>query len=116
MDDVQIIDTQTLKAAIDEGRARVVEVLMPKEYEKGHIPGAIHIHFGTIGGRARALFNKDDLIVTYCHNERCRAGRIAAAKLQALGYTRAYYYAGGKDGWTAAGYSLEVSSPDTEET
>jgi len=115
MEDVQTIDTETLKKHIDDGTAAVVEVLMPKEYEKGHIPGAIHIHFATIGGRARALFSKDQMIVTYCHNETCRAGRIAAAKLNSLGYANAYYYSGGKDGWTGAGYPLEVGSPSAGE-
>ncbi|MFP4152376.1 MAG: rhodanese-like domain-containing protein [Alkalispirochaeta sp.] len=108
MEDVQTIDTETLKKHIDDGTAAVVEVLMPNEYEKGHLPGAIHIHFATIGSRVRALYPKEQMIVTYCHNEKCRAGRIAAAKLRSLGYTNAYYYSGGKDGWTRAGYSLEV--------
>jgi rhodanese-related sulfurtransferase len=114
MSDVKIIDTETLKKHIDAGRVRVVEVLMPAEYEKGHLPGAIHVHFATIGGRAKALFDKDETIVTYCHNERCRAGRIAAAKLTSLGYDHAYYYAAGKDGWVAAGYQLESTSPKEE--
>lgn len=113
MEDVPTIDTETLKEHYDRGDVHIVEVLMPAEYDRGHIPGAVHIHFGTIGGRARALFQKDDLIVTYCHNERCRASRIAAAKLQSLGYARAYHYPGGKDAWVAAGYPLEAT-PETE--
>ncbi len=113
MEDVKIIDTETLKRHVDDDRARVVEVLMPKEYEKGHIPGAIHVHFATIGGRAKALFDRDEIIVTYCHNEKCRAGRIAAAKLTSLGYDHAYYYSAGKDGWVAAGYELETTATAT---
>lgn len=107
MEQVPTIKTEELKAAIDAGRVTVVEVLMPKEYEKGHIPGAIHIHFATIGGRARGQFSTDQMIVTYCHNESCRASRIAAEKLRSLGYTAAYHYPGGKDAWVAAGYPLE---------
>lgn len=109
MEEAPKIDTATLKTALDEGRATVIEVLMPKEYEAGHIPGAIHVHFATIGGKARELFEKDRMIVTYCHNESCRASRIAAQKLQSLGYSQAYHYPGGKDAWVNAGYPLETT-------
>ncbi len=109
MGEVEVIDTPALKSLVDRGEATVVEVLMPAEYEKGHIPGAIHVHFATIAGRARGLFTKDDTIVTYCHNASCRAGRIAAAKLRSLGYENTYYYSKGKSGWLAAGYELETS-------
>lgn len=86
---------------------------MPWEYEKGHIPGAIHIHFSMIGRLAAEHFSKDDTIATYCHDERCKASRIAAEKLQSLGYHNAYHYHEGKKGWTDAGYPLEVSAADS---
>lgn len=108
------IDTADVNELVDQGSGYIVEVLMPKEYDSGHIPGAIHMHFGTIGGRASKVFGKNDRIVTYCHDEKCRASRIAAAKLQTLGYHNACHYAGGKRAWTAAGYLLEVSETPTE--
>lgn len=114
MENPPTIDTETLKRLLDSGSVRVVEVLMPKEYDSGHIPGSIHIHFATIGGRASTHFTKEETIVTYCHDEKCRASRIAAAKLQTLGYHNAYHYPGGKRAWTAAGYPLEVSEQPTE--
>jgi rhodanese-related sulfurtransferase len=101
------VDTEAVRRYVDHRSARIVEVLMPKEYETGHIPGAIHVHFATIGGRASSLFSKDDTIVTYCHDEKCRASRIAAAKLQSLGYSNAYHYPGGKNAWRDAGLPLE---------
>lgn len=114
MENPPTIDTAGVKALLDGGSGRVVEVLMPREYDGGHIPGAIHMHFATIGGRASGAFSKDDTIVTYCHDEKCRASRIAAAKLQALGYHEAYHYPGGKRAWTEAGLPLEVSETPTE--
>ena len=105
------IDTETLKQRLDEGSIHVVEVLLPQEFKRGHIPGAIHIHFSMIGRIAAERFSKDDAIATYCHDERCKASRIAAGKLQSLGYTEAYHYHGGKRAWTEAGYPLEASGP-----
>lgn len=108
------IDTDELKAALDAGTVRVVEVLLPWDYDKGHIPGAIHIYFGMLGRRAAEYLSKDDAIVTYCHDETCRASRIAADKLIALGYANARHYPGGKRAWREAGHPLEVSETPTE--
>ena len=114
MNEAPSIDTATLKRYLDEGAVHVVEVLMPKEYESGHIPGAINIHFAMIGGRAARHFGKSDRIVTYCHDDRCRASRIAASKLHSLGYTNTYHYPGGKNAWIAAGHPLERSDSTSE--
>lgn len=120
MNEVASIDTAALKTLVDRGRVdrgrvdqghlRVIEVLMPEEYDRGHIPGAIHIHFATITRAAREHLDPEDTVVTYCHNERCRASRIAASKLHDLGYRKVYHYPGGKDAWVAAGFPLEVTS------
>jgi rhodanese-related sulfurtransferase len=110
VNDVASIDTPALKELIDQGEVRVIEVLMPDEYDRGHIPGAIHIHFAMITRAARERLDQQETIVTYCHNERCRASRIAASKLYDLGYRKVFHYPGGKDAWVAAGHALEVSS------
>ena len=55
MNDVPHIDTNGVKKLVDTGTGHIVEVLMQNEFDKGHIPGAIHVHFATIAGRARTL-------------------------------------------------------------
>jgi rhodanese-related sulfurtransferase len=105
----QKIDIETLKSKIDRGdRFHLVETLLPKEYEKWHLPGAINIHFNKIGKAAREQFAPDDEIVTYCHDEECRASTIAAEKLEKLGYSHVYEFPGGKAAWDAAGYPKET--------
>lgn len=105
----ETIDIETLKAKIDRGDTfHLVEALLPREYEKWHLPGAINIHFNKIGKTARERFATDDEIVTYCHDEACRASVIAAEKLEKLGYTHVYEFSGGKAAWDAAGYPKET--------
>lgn len=102
------IDRETLKQMIDRGESfHLVETLMPREYEKWHLPGAINIHFNKIGKEARERFAEDDTIVVYCHDEECRASPIAAEKLEKMGYEKVYDFEGGKAAWEEAGYPKE---------
>lgn len=104
----QEIDLETLKAKIDRGEEfHLVETLMPKEYEKWHLPGAINVHFNKIGKYAREEFDPEDEIVVYCHDEECRASGIAAEKLEKMGYEKVYHFGGGKAAWDQAGYPKE---------
>ena len=102
------IDLQTLKEKIDRGdEFHLVETLMPKEYEKWHLPGAINIHFNKIGKEAKERFETDDEIVVYCHDEACRASPLAAEKLEKMGYENVYDFTAGKQAWREAGYAVE---------
>jgi rhodanese-related sulfurtransferase len=104
----EIIDAKTLKEKIDRGdHFHLVETLLPQEYEKWHLPGAINIHFNKIAKEARDRFNEDDEIVVYCHDDECNASPIAAKKLESLGFTHVYEFSGGKAAWKEAGYPTE---------
>jgi len=104
----QQLDTSQLQQQLQqEERLHLVETLQPREFEKGHLPGAVCIPFTRIGGEARRRFNQDDAIVVYCHDEDCTASTRAAEKLESLGFTRVYEYPPGKRGWQADGLRLE---------
>lgn len=104
----QHLDTPQLRDLLEREEAlRLVETLQPREFEKGHLPGAICIPFTRIGGEARKRFGPDDPIVLYCHDEDCKASTRAAEKLESLGFTRVYEYPPGKRGWQADGLPLE---------
>jgi rhodanese-related sulfurtransferase len=105
----QEITAEQLKAKIDRGDDfHLVETLLPREYEKWHLPGAINIHFNKIGKEARERFSEDDEIVVYCHDEECNASPIAAGKLEKMGYKHVYEFSGGKKAWTKADYPREA--------
>ncbi len=90
----------------------VVETLRTEHFQRGHLPGAIHIHFESIAELAGELLpDKRAAIVTYCSNPACRNCESAANQLSAMGYTNVRKYAEGKDDWEAAGLPLEVPAP-----
>jgi rhodanese-related sulfurtransferase len=104
----QTITADELKAKIDRGDDfHLVETLLPQEYEKWHLPGAVNIHFNKVTKEARGRFGEDDEIIVYCHDENCNASPIAAEKLRKLGYAHVVEFSGGKKAWREAGYPTE---------
>jgi len=66
--------------------ALVIDVRTPREYQSGHIKGALNIPYDTIGDEiAEVAPNKHRKIVLYCRTGR-RSG-IALNTLRRMGYT-----------------------------
>jgi rhodanese-related sulfurtransferase len=94
---------EALLASIDARTAPViVDVRTRREYEAGHVPGAIHVPF------YRLLVRQDDIagpreqpVVVYCeHGPRAGVARFA---LRLTGFTDVRYLDGHMAGWKARG-------------
>ncbi len=95
-------------AAIQDGTApAIVDVRTSGEYEKGHVPGAVHIPF-------YALWWRDDRIeaaprepvVVYCaHGPRAGVAKFA---LWTLGYDRVVYLDGHMSAWKDRGLPMHT--------
>jgi rhodanese-related sulfurtransferase len=108
---IRTIERNELKHAIDAEAVTVVETLRDEHFVQGHLPSAIHIHFEAVAEQAPGLLpDRDAAIVTYCSNTACRNSELAAAKLEAMGYTNVRKYAEGKEDWEAAGLLLETGA------
>jgi rhodanese-related sulfurtransferase len=86
----------------------VLDVRTPKEYNEGHIDGAINIDFKADDFKAK-LSGLDRNTPYLVH---CRSGRrstLSLAILEELGFSRITHLDGGLKGWTAAG--LAVTDP-----
>jgi rhodanese-related sulfurtransferase len=84
----QIMDTQEDYIILD--------VRTRKEYDQGHIPGAIVISHDEIGEKAeKVLTDKNQLILVYCRSG--RRSKIAAELLVELGYTNILEFGGIND-------------------
>jgi rhodanese-related sulfurtransferase len=101
------VTSRALLAAIDTGAAPViVDVRTRREYEAGHVPGAIHVPFYTL------LVRQDDIpgprertVVVYCeHGPRAGVARLA---LRMTGFTDVRYLDGHMAGWKAQGLRRE---------
>jgi len=61
---VSNIDRATLRSLMDEG-ALVLDVLPKREYDSGHIPGAINLPLRQLDADAVAGFERDIPVVVY---------------------------------------------------
>ena len=83
----------------------LVDTREDREWEKGHLPGAIHIGKGVIERDIEAKVpDLDREIILYCGGGFRSA--LAADNLQKMGYTQAISMDGGYRSWTVAGYDI----------
>lgn len=100
------VTPEALLASIGAGTAPViVDVRTRREYEAGHVPGALHVPFYTL------LVRQDDIpgprervVVVYCeHGPRAGVARFA---LRLSGFTDVRYLDGHMSGWKERGLLL----------
>jgi rhodanese-related sulfurtransferase len=85
----------------------VAEILGPKYFESGHLPGAVNLPLdGLVEGAARLLPDKSAEIIVYCASVTCQNSHVAQRKLLSLGYQNVRVFAGGKAAWKDAGREL----------
>jgi len=96
----------------------VIDVREPAEYQRAHLPGAVHVPRGMLEFEIHKLVERscgnqnialeDQPLVVYCGT----GGRsaLAAASLQSLGYKNVRSMAGGVAAWTQAEFSLAQPS------
>ena len=103
----QGISGSELAELIEAGQAPLVlDTRSSWEYNRGHVPGAMHFPFWS------SLFRADDLdhpreatVVVYCeHGPRASLARFA---LKRRGFQRVLYLQGHMSGWKKAGLPIE---------
>jgi rhodanese-related sulfurtransferase len=88
----------------------LVDVREDNEWDKGRIPGAIHVGRGVLEVSIEARIpQKSTAIVVYCRS----GGRsaVSADVLSKMGYTNVSSLAGGVTAWEAAGLPLDKPNP-----
>jgi rhodanese-related sulfurtransferase len=96
------ITSSDLLARIDDDQApTIIDVRSEWEFRKGHVPGAIHLPFWTIGAHLGEIpAARHEEVVVYCgHGPRAwRAGSV----LKRHGFTRVTYLQGHMHAWRQA--------------
>lgn len=82
---------------------QIIDVRAPSEWEKGHIPGAMHMFVPEVRERSVELDRKRP-VATYCDSG-YRAS-IAASVLQQEGFEKAHNIPGSWQAWKKAGYPV----------
>jgi rhodanese-related sulfurtransferase len=105
------ITREALLKQMQEGKAQlIVDVRSQGEYNRDHVPGAVHIPFYSVrSGIQKIGYSKKDPIVLYCEHGP-RSG-IASMTLSLSGYEQIYSLDGHMKGWRASGFPIEVISP-----
>ncbi len=85
----------------------VVDVRSQGEYDRDHVPGAVHIPFYSIGSGLKELaYPKTDPVVLYCEHGP-RSG-IAGFSLYLSGYEKVYSLEGSMKGWRKNEFPIEI--------
>ena len=110
---VKETDVETVKSRLNNGDNSfiLVDVREDREWQKGHLPGAVHIGKGVIERDIEKLIEDHNAeVILYCGGGFRSA--LAADSIQKMGYTNAVSMDGGWRGWTTAGYDVEIPEPE----
>jgi len=92
---------------------KLVDALSRDQYEEKHIRGALSMPSAEVLQKAKSMLEKDDRIVVYCANPECEASKVAAGKLEDMGYENVSHYPGGIEEWSSAGMPVEEGAPES---
>jgi rhodanese-related sulfurtransferase len=101
-------DFREVKRRLDAGeKFTLVDVREDHEWERGHLPGAVHMGRGILERDIEtAIPDKAAPLVLYCGGGFRSA--LAADNLQKMGYTNCISMDGGWRAWTTAGFPTET--------
>jgi rhodanese-related sulfurtransferase len=104
---VQQTDVPTVRARQKKGDTfYLVDVREDNEWDKGHLPGAIHLGKGVIERDIESVIpDVNAEIILYCGGGFRSA--LAAENLARMGYTHVVSMDGGFRGWNEAGFPIE---------
>jgi len=86
-------------ALLNEGKARLIDVREPWEFETAHIANSVLMPMGDVPARAHQELDPDKRIVVMCHHG-MRSMNVAVW-LRNQGFEQAQSLAGGIDAWSA---------------
>lgn len=99
---------QDVKARLDKGEElTIIDVREDHEWDKGHIPGALHLGKGIIERDiAKVVEDPEQELILYCGGGYRSA--LAADNLQKMGYKNVISMDGGFRGWNESGYEVST--------
>lgn len=87
---------------LGEQDAVIIDVLDPESFAKVHLKGAINIPMEHLEEEIRNRFDPGTPVITYSIDYECPISRMAAEKLEEMGFRDVSYYAGGRKEWLEA--------------
>ncbi len=100
-----VADAEDVLKAINRG-ALIIDVRAREDYEKGHIPSAIHGDVNNLEELDDLLKNAEEIYV-YSEDRDCPASSIASKKLVEMGFCNVYDFRGSFKEWVDKGYDIQ---------
>ena len=111
----EIVDFEFVRGNVDIPPKKGVTIIdsrpAARQYDPGHIPGAVSIpdsQFDKLAGKLPE--DKASLLVFYCGGLKCMLSHNSAFKAEKLGYGNVKVYAEGMPDWQAKGGPVSVSA------
>ena len=103
---IKQVSSNDIRKLRDAGEPFVlIDVREAKEWNLGHIPGAIHISRGILESNIEAHAPRDANVVLYCASGNRSA--LSVLSLQEMGYQNVSSMEGGFKDWVATGGDVE---------
>lgn len=111
----KLVDIEFVKQNIDIPPKKDVMLIdsrpAARQYDPGHIPGAINIPDSKFDQLAGSLpQDRNTLLLFYCGGVECKLSHNSAFKAEKLGYTNIRVYAEGYPDWAAKGTGQAISA------
>jgi rhodanese-related sulfurtransferase len=100
---INSLSPQQAQALISSGECDVVDVREPREWSRGHVPGARSVSFDRIRKSPKSALPRDGVIFVCAAGVRSQA---AAKVAEELGLAKVYNLSGGTRSWVSAGLPL----------
>ena len=111
---IQEVDPAEVSEHLGNG-VTLVDVRESEEWDRGHIPGAVHVPRGYLESRIDgAVADRDTPVVLYCATGQ-RSALAAHTLTELLGYTNVRSMTGGITLWKDRGYKVDVPKVLTPE-
>ena len=102
---IKTLSPEQAQELITSGECDIVDVREPREWSRGHLPGARLVPFDRLRQSPKSTLTRDNVIFV------CAAGvrSEAAAKVaEESGFSNVYNLSGGTRNWVNSGYKLVV--------
>lgn len=102
------------RALYEEQTGVFVDARSAREFNEGHIPGALLLPLDDFDEAVSAwkdLIPSETLLITYCSGAGCGSSWNVAEFLKEEGYTRIKVFFGGWEEWKGAGFPVEKGDP-----
>jgi len=107
---IRVVPLSVAWGSVQNGQGVFIDARPVREFEEGHIPGAVSIplagvddQFETVG----SLIDSGSELIVYCSNRECDDALLLAIALKTMGASDPLLFVGGFEAWEQSGGNVE---------